>query len=97
GGGGPDRPVGDSLVAEAGAPQQGVVGVDQALVTAPVDGQGGLRAGDFGRGEVGVDVGAPEGVDGLLRVADEDEGGAAVAEGEAEDVPLGRVGVLKLV
>ena len=84
-------------MAEAGAAQQGVVGVDQALVAAPVDGQGGLRAGHLGSGQVGVDVGAPEGVDGLLGVADEHEGGAAAAEAEAEDVPLDGIGVLELV
>ncbi len=84
-------------MAEAGAPQQGVVGVDQALVAAPVDGQRGPGAGHLGGGQVGVDVGAPEGVDGLLGVADEDEGGVAAAEAEAEDVPLDRVGVLELV
>ena len=50
-----------------------------------------------GRLEVGVDVGAAEGVDRLLRVADEDERRAAVAERAAHDVPLDGVGVLELV
>ena len=54
-------------------------------------------AGHLGGVEVGVDVGAPEGVDGLLGVADEDERGGAAAEAELEDVPLDRVGVLELV
>ena len=97
GGGGLHPLVGDAFVAEAGAAQQRVVGVDQALVAAPVDGQRGPGAGHLGGGQVGVDVGAPEGVDGLLGVADEDEGGVAAAEAEAEDVPLDRVGVLELV
>ena len=47
--------------------------------------------------EVGVDVGAAEGVDRLLGVADEDERDAALAERAAHDVPLDRVGVLELV
>ena len=97
GGRGPDRQVGDPLVAEAGAAQQRVVGVDEALVAAPVDGQGGPPAGHLGGGQVGVDVGAPEGVDGLLGIADEDEGGVAATEAELEDVPLDGVGVLELV
>ena len=54
-------------------------------------------AGLAGGGEVGVDVGAPEGVDGLLGIADQHQGGAALAEGHAHDVPLDRIGVLELV
>ena len=46
--------------------------------------------------EVADDVGAAEGVDRLLRVADQDERRVAV-EGGAQDVPLHRVGVLELV
>ncbi len=93
----PHRAVGDALVPEAGAAEQGVVGVDQALVAAPVDAQGGPGPGLAGRLQVGVDVGAAEGVDGLLGVADEHEGGVAVAEDPAHDLPLDRVGVLELV
>ena len=44
-----------------------------------------------------MDVGAAEGVDRLLGVADEHEGGAVAAEGGPHDVPLDRVGVLELV
>ena len=47
--------------------------------------------------QVGVDVGAAEGVDRLLGIADEDERHAALAERAAHDVPLDRVGVLELV
>jgi hypothetical protein len=47
--------------------------------------------------EVRVDVGAPEGVDRLLGVADEHERHAVAAERGAHDVPLHRVGVLELV
>ena len=46
--------------------------------------------------EVGVHVRAAEGVDGLLRIADQDERRVAV-EREPQDVPLHRVGVLELV
>ena len=49
------------------------------------------------RVEVGVDVGAAEGVDRLFGVADEHERRAAVAERAAHDAPLDRVGVLELV
>jgi hypothetical protein len=47
--------------------------------------------------EVRVDIGAAEPVDRLFRIADEIEGMPAVAEKGGEDLPLGRVGVLKLV
>ena len=95
--GGPDLAVDDALVPELRAAEQRVVGVDEALVAAPVDLERRALVGPVGRFEVGVDVGAAEGVDRLLRVADEDERRAAVAEGAAHDVPLDGVGVLELV
>ena len=95
--GGPDLSVDDALVPELRAAEQRVVGVDEALVAAPVDLERRALVGPVGRLEVGVDVGAAEGVDRLLRVADEDERRAAVAERAAHDVPLDGVGVLELV
>ena len=89
--------VGDAFVAQFGAREDGVVGIDQILVAAPVDAECGLGCGLAGGGEVGIDVGAPEGVDGLLGIADQHEGGAPLAEGHAHDVPLDRIGVLELV
>jgi hypothetical protein len=83
----------DALVAEPGAAEQGVVGVDEALVAAPVDLERRALVRPGWRLEVGVDVGAAEGVDGLLRIADEDERRVAVAEGAVHDVPLDGVGV----
>ena len=94
---GPDPAVDDALVPELRAAEQRVVGVDEALVAAPVDLERRALVGPVGRFEVGVDVGAAEGVDRLLRVADEDERRVAVPEGAAHDVPLDGVGVLELV
>ena len=68
-----DGPVDDALVAELGAAEERVEGVDQALVAAPVRRQRRLGDGAVGGAEVGVDVGAAEGVDRLLRVADQDQ------------------------
>ena len=68
----------------------------QVGVAAPVGVErrlGGRRAG--GR-EVGDDVAATEGVDGLLRVADQHHRGVA-GEGPVEHLPLHGVGVLELV
>jgi hypothetical protein len=84
-------------VAEVGVAEQRVVGVDERLVAAPVDVERAGRGRDPRRLEVGVDVRAAEGVDGLLGVADEHERRLAVAECAAHDPPLDRVGVLELV
>ncbi len=74
-----------------------VVGRDEGTVAPPVDCERGLGRRLLGGIEVGEDVGAAEGVDGLLRIADEDERGAARPEGPPHDVPLHRIGVLELV
>ncbi len=92
-----DFAIDDALVAERRAAEQRVVGVDQPLVAAPVDLERRSCAGCGRGGEVGVDVGAAEGVDRLLGVADEDQRDAAAAERAAHDVPLHGVGVLELV
>ncbi len=92
-----DPAVGDALVPELAAGEEGVVGLDEAAVAPPVDREGGLGGGLVGGFEVGEDVGAPKGVDGLLRVADEHEGRPPRAEGPPHDLPLHRVGVLELV
>ncbi|MDX6682051.1 MAG: hypothetical protein QOG94_2090 [Solirubrobacteraceae bacterium] len=92
-----DAPVDDALVAELRAAERRVVGVDQALVAAPVDVERRALARGLRRVEVGVDVGAAEGVDRLLGVADQHERRVAAAERAPHDVPLDRVGVLELV
>ena len=89
-------------IADAGVPElalceEGVIRVDEALVAPPVDRQRRLGGGVGGGIEIREDVGSPEGVDGLLGVPDEHERRAALAEGAPHDVPLHRVGVLKLV
>ena len=95
--GGLDLAVDDAGVAEPRAAEERVVGVEQALVAAPVRLQRRARAGGLGGGEVRVDVRAAEGIDGLLGVADEHERPLAVAEGAVDDRPLDGVGVLELV
>ena len=94
---GADLAVDDALVPELRAAEERVVGVDQALVAAPVGRQRGLRARAASGVEVGVDVGAAERVDRLLRVADQHERDLAVAERGLHDLPLDGVGVLELV
>ena len=71
------RAMDDALVAEPGAAEERVVGVEQPLVAAPVDGERGALRRRRGRLEIGVDVRAAEGVDRLLRVADQDQRRAA--------------------
>ena len=92
-----DGPVDDAFVAELGAVEERVEGVDQPLVAAPVRRQRRLGDGAVGGAEVGVDVGSAEGVHRLLRVADEDQRRLSLAEGAPHDLPLDRVGVLELV
>ena len=70
-------------------------GLDEGTVAAPVGVEGAYVA-PLGGGEVGGDVAAAEGVDGLLGVADQHQRAGAV-EGPVEHVPLHRVGVLELV
>ena len=65
----------DLRVAELGAAGQRLERVDQAGVAAPVGGEGVPGGGGAGSAEVGDDVAAAEGVDRLLRVADQDQRG----------------------
>ena len=89
------RAVSDTVVAEGGAGQQRVEGGDQRSVAAPVGNEGAVSGGVFHGGEVGLDVGAPKGVDRLLGIADHDQPG--LVEHRPENLPLDRVGVLCLV
>ena len=91
-----DGVYGDARIAEGRALEHGLEPVEQGLVGAPVDPErlGGARG--VGRREVGDDVAAAEGVDGLLGVADQHHRGR-VGEGALEDLPLHGVGVLELV
>ena len=68
----------------------------RAGVAASVGVEGGLGGGGVGRREVGDDVAAAEGVDRLLRVADQDHR-RVTGERAVEHLPLHRVGVLELV
>ena len=54
-----------------------------------------MGVGACGRGQVRLDVGAAEGVDGLLRIADDHQ--ARLVEDGPDHLPLDRVGVLGLV
>ncbi len=94
-----DRAVDDAGMSERSRVEHRVVGVEQGLVAAPVGVQGVLRAGRPRGVEIGIDVGAAEGVDRLLGVADEHQAGrrAVVDEGPSQDVPLDGVSVLELV
>src|SRR5699024_7469422 len=83
----------DLLVAELRVKENTARRLDEWFVGAIVVAEGvGLRRGSDGF-EVGVDIPAAEGVDRLLRVADEDEVALAV-EGGFEDPPLRVVRVL---
>ena len=86
----------DPFVAERGAAEQLLQRRVQHCVAAPVHRQGLLGRRGGGRGEVGRDVAAAEGVDGLLGVADQHHRGVP-AERPVEHLPLHRVGVLELV
>ncbi len=70
GAGRPYAAIDDSLVPELSATEQSVVGVDQTLIAAPVDVERRPRSGGLRRVEVGVDVGAAEGVNRLLPAQD---------------------------
>ena len=96
-GGGLDLLVGDLGFAELLAGGQDVHGVDHSGV-GPLIGTERERGGRLLGGQVGVDVAATEGVDGLLGVAHQDERGAGPGtEERLEDLPLDGVGVLELV
>ena len=97
GGRGPDLAIDDVLVAEPRVREQRVEGVEQRLVAAPVDAQSGVRVRGGGGHEVGVDVGAAEGVDRLLGIGDQHQRHPFGGERAVEDLPLNRVGVLELV
>ena len=92
-----DLAVADPGMAELGAREQRVIGVDESLVAAPVGPQCGLCRRFVRGAEVGEDVGPPEGVDGLFRITDEHQGRAVGSEGPVHDVPLHQVRVLELV
>ena len=87
----------DPRVAEFGPAEKGTQRPDDGLVGAMV------RRERLGRPcrccctQVGHDVAPPEGIDGLLGVADEDHGQGMAGEGPVEHLPLNRVGVLELV
>ena len=71
--------------------------LDQRRVRTPVDSKRVPVCRALPGPEVGKDVGAPEAVDRLLRVADQEHGGRASPIDVAEDLVLQRIRVLKLV
>ncbi len=94
--GGADRVDGDIAVPEFGPAEDVVERGEQPGVAAPVVRQLAAAVGVGDRVEVAEHLRAAEGVDGLLRVADQHQGPVTV-EGQPQDVPLQRVGVLELV
>ena len=86
----------DPRVAELRAAQHRLQAVHQRGVAAPVLAEGLSLAGGLRGLEVRDDVAAAERVDGLLRVADQDQRRAA-GERAVDHLPLHRVGVLELV
>ena len=86
----------DARVPEGGAPEHGLERGEQVGVAAPVDRERLLGQRGVGGVEVGDHVAAPEGVDRLLGVADQDHRRVA-PERPVEDLPLHGVGVLELV
>ena len=90
----------DSGVPEGGAVEQLRQRVQQRAVGAPVGAEGRLhRPRLVGGFEVGVHIGAAEGVDRLLGVGHEDQARRVlrIAEQRGEELPLDRIGVLELV
>ena len=86
----------DVGVAECRTAQHGLEAVDQCGIAAPVHLERAAVLGGLGGLQVGHDVATAEGVDGLLRITDEDHRRAAT-EGPFDDLPLHRVGVLEFV
>ena len=87
---------GDSRIAELHATHDSLDPADHGMVAAPVGEQRRSMICVVRGVEIAENVCPAEGVDGLLRIADEDQG-AMTVEGGLEDRPLGRVGVLELV
>ena len=80
----------------AAPPQHGCRRSTSTAVAAPVRPERALHTRGFRSLEVGDDVAAAERVDGLLRITDEDQRGAA-RECPVDHLPLHRIGVLEFV
>ena len=84
-----------------GRRKNGVDGMDQSLLGAPVCAQrvAIARRGGFGRLQIGVDVRAAKPVDGLLGIPNEIKPMAALgfSKDPFKDFPLERIGVLRFV
>ena len=76
--------------------EQLLQGVDHGGVATPVGVERLHRVGQVAGLQIGEDVSAPEGIDGLFGVTDQHQGGVAT-EGPVDHLPLHWVGVLKLV
>ena len=86
----------DSRPAELRATQHHLQPLHQGGVAAPVDAEGLLVPCGLGGPQVGVDIAAAEGVDGLFGIADQDQR-RLPGERPLDHLPLHRVGVLELV
>jgi hypothetical protein len=86
----------DPWISELRAAQHRLEPLDEHRITAPVLTQRHAHARGFGGLEVGDDVAAPERVDRLFGVADQNQRGA-IGERPVDHLPLHGVGVLELV
>ena len=84
-------------MAEAQPAEQRIERLHERAVRAPVDGQRAADPGGLRRLQVGIHVGAAEGVDRLLGVGDQDQRRLAAPKGHPQDHPLVGIGVLELV
>ena len=84
-------------VAECHPVEEGIERRQQRTVGPPVGGEGALVTGVGDGVEVGVDIGAAEGVDRLFRVTDDHQRPVDPGEQLLGDLPLDAIGVLELV
>ena len=85
-----------------GVAEEAIAGVHHGPGGAEVGRKRGVTSGGrVARGQIGMDVGAAKAVDGLLGVADQDEGGPGIVVGDpidgVEDAVLDGVGILELI
>ena len=91
-----DRMHGDPRIAELKPTHDGLHPTDHSGIAAVVGRQRGVRARLLGGIQVTEHIGTAEGVDGLLRVADQDQRAPSMEDG-AQNVPLRWIGVLELI
>ena len=78
--------------------KKGIDGLDQARIGPPVHPQGkGTVSGIGDGGQIGKDIRAPKGIDGLFGVPDEKKRGPRALVDPVEDAVLGQVSVLEFI